>query len=77
MSTIRVELTATINLGDYNNIKIDVGFEDSVGKGELYDQAFDRIYEFVEGKLQEKVDEAQGTTKKSTPKKKTIKRKGH
>lgn len=66
MAIIKVALSATINQGDYNSIKIDVGFEDSIRDGETPQRTFDRVYGFVENKLQEKINE-QHNPKSKTP----------
>ena len=67
---IKVQLACTINLGNFENVKIDVGFEDTIRKGETPDTAFDRIHKFAEDKLNEKIGEVrgQGNTKGNTKK---------
>jgi hypothetical protein len=39
-------------------VRIDLGIEDSKREGENTAEAFDRVYNFVESKLSEKVQEA-------------------
>lgn len=56
-TTVRVELKYVLNLGNYETAHVDVGVEDSVRDGEGIEQAFQRVYNFVEGKLTEKVTE--------------------
>jgi hypothetical protein len=56
-TNVRVELQFTRNLGNYESIKVSIGVEDFVRSGENTDSATDRIYEFVENKLTEKVQE--------------------
>ena len=52
---VKVELHFTRNLGNFENIKIGIAIEDFVRDGENTSQATDRVYEFVENKLMEKV----------------------
>jgi hypothetical protein len=48
----------TLNLGNFQSLRIDLGVEDSRREGETVQQAFDRVYEFVETKLVEKINES-------------------
>ena len=43
------------NLGNYENIHVDVGVEDNVRQGENVSQAMDRVYDFVEEQLIQRV----------------------
>lgn len=45
------------NLGNYENIHVDVGVEDNVRQGENVSQAMDRVYDFVEEQLIQRVQE--------------------
>jgi hypothetical protein len=54
---INVTLGYTLNLGNFQSMRIDVGVVDSRRDGENIQEAFDRIYNFVEAKLGEKVQE--------------------
>lgn len=54
---VRVELQYTINLGNYENLRINIGVEDFVRPGETIDVATDRVYAYVEGKLGSKIRE--------------------
>lgn len=54
---IKVDLSFTRNLGNYESIKIGVGIEDDVRQGETVDAATERVYTFVENKLIEKTVE--------------------
>ena len=56
-TSVRVELQYTRNLGNYESLKILVGVEDFVRTGETVDAATERVYEFVENKVIEKVQE--------------------
>jgi len=55
---VNVSLGYTLNLGNFQSLRIDLGVEDSKKEGENVQQAFERVYDFVEGKLAEKVKEA-------------------
>lgn len=55
---VNVSLGYTLNLGNFQSLRIDIGVEDSRRNGELVDEAFERVYSFVESKLTEKIKEA-------------------
>ena len=57
--TIRVkdDLSFTRNLGNYESIRINVGIEDDARSGETVDIATERVYQFVEKKLIQKIGE--------------------
>jgi hypothetical protein len=55
---VSVTLGYTLNLGNFQSLRIDLGVVDSKRDGENTDQAFERVYKFVEDKLAEKVSEA-------------------
>lgn len=55
---INVTLGYTLNLGNFQSLRIDLGIEDSRRDGETIDEAFNRVYSFVEFKLAEKVNES-------------------
>jgi hypothetical protein len=57
---VTVGLGYTLNLGNFQSLRIDVSVTDNKRDGENTNEAFDRVYSFVEAKLQEKVNEAQG-----------------
>jgi hypothetical protein len=54
---VKVDLSFTRNLGNYESIKIGIGIEDDVRAGENVDQATERVYKFVEDKLIQKTQE--------------------
>jgi len=56
---ISVALGYTLNLGNFQSLRFDFGVVDSKRDGENTDQAFERMYKFVEDKLTEKVKEAE------------------
>lgn len=55
---VTVALGYTLNVGNFQSLRIDLGIEDSRREGENIGEAFERVYEFVENKLAEKVKEA-------------------
>ena len=56
---VSVTLGYTLNLGNFQSLRLDLGVIDSKRDGENTEQAFDRVYKFVEDKLTEKIQEAQ------------------
>ena len=54
---VKVELSFTRNLGNYESIRIGLGVEDIVRSGENVTSATERVYKFVEEKLIEKTRE--------------------
>jgi hypothetical protein len=56
---VSVTLGYTLNLGNFQSLRLDLGVVDSKRDGENTDQAFERIYKFVEDKLTDKIREAQ------------------
>lgn len=57
---VTVTLGYTLNLGNFESLRVDLGVIDSRRDEETVEQAFERVYDFVEGKLTEKVREAKG-----------------
>lgn len=55
---INVTLGYTLNLGNFQSLRLDLGIVDSKREGENTDQAFERVYKFVEDKLASKINEA-------------------
>lgn len=55
---ISVTLGYTLNLGNFQSLRIDIGVVDSRREGETINDATERVYEFVEAKVAEKVAEA-------------------
>lgn len=55
---VKVGLGYTLNLGNFQSLRIDVEVSDSKRDSENTNEAFERVYEFVENKLAEKVKEA-------------------
>ena len=56
---VKVDLSFTRNLGNYESIKIGIGIEDDVRQGETVDAATERVYGFVESKLIQKTQEVE------------------
>ena len=61
---VKVDLSFTRNLGNYESIKIGIGIEDDVRQGETVDTATERVYTFVENKLIEKTQEVEEELKR-------------
>jgi hypothetical protein len=59
LTKVSVTLGYTLNLGNFQSLRLDLGVVDSKREGENTDQAFERVYKFVEDKLTEKIKEAQ------------------
>ena len=55
---VRVALGYTLNLGNFQSLRIDLEVTDNKRDGENTSDAFERVYAFVEDKLAEKVKEA-------------------
>jgi hypothetical protein len=55
---VNVTLGYTLNLGNFQSLRLDLGVTDSRREGENINDAFERVYKFVEDKLTEKVNEA-------------------
>lgn len=56
---VSVTLGYTLNLGNFQSLRLDLGVVDARRNGENIDQAFERVYKFVEDKLTAKILEAQ------------------
>jgi hypothetical protein len=55
---VKVGLGYTLNLGNFQSLRIDIEVSDSKRDSENTGEAFERVYDFVENKLAEKVKEA-------------------
>jgi hypothetical protein len=55
---VSVTLGYTLNLGNFQSLRIDIGVTDFVRAEEGVDEAVNRVYDFVEKKVIEKVEEA-------------------
>ena len=61
---VKIDLSFTRNLGNYESIKIGVGIEDDVRQGETVDAATERVNTFVENKLIQKTQEVEEELKR-------------
>lgn len=57
-TTVTVNLGYTLNLGNFQSLRVDLGCTDYVRDGENVDLAMERVYTFVESKVVEKIEEA-------------------
>jgi len=55
---VGVTLGYTLNLGNFQSLRIDLNVIDNKRESESINEAFDRVYSFVENKLAEKITEA-------------------
>jgi hypothetical protein len=55
---VSVTLGYTLNLGNFQSLRVDLGVVDYTRDGETTNDAMDRVYTFVESKVIEKVNEA-------------------
>ena len=55
---VSVTLGYTLNLGNFQSLRLDLGVVDSKHQGETTSEAMERVYAFVEAKLGEKINEA-------------------
>lgn len=55
---VNVGLGYTLNLGNFQSLRIDLSVGDTRRDGETINDAFERVYGFVESKLIEKINEA-------------------
>jgi hypothetical protein len=55
---VSATLGYTLNLGNFQSLRVDLGVVDNVRDNENVDEAMNRIYDFVENKVIEKVNEA-------------------
>lgn len=55
---VSITLGYTLNLGNFQSLRLDLGVVDSKREGENTGEAFERVYKFVEDKLAEKINEA-------------------
>ena len=63
MTQVTAGLNYTRNLQNFENIKVHVEVTDTVRENEKVNDAFDRVYSFVETKLMEKVEEIEADLK--------------
>lgn len=51
MSTVHSEMTFTMNVGNYQTVKMTAGFEDTVRDGESEIEAFERVEQLVDDRI--------------------------
>lgn len=51
MSTVHSELTYTMNMGNYETVRMTAGFEDTVRDGETEIEAFERVEQLVDDRI--------------------------
>ncbi len=56
---VKWTLGYTMNLGNFQSMRIDCEVSDSAWEGESAEQASSRVYKFTEGQLIKKIKEAQ------------------
>jgi hypothetical protein len=56
---VNVTLGYTLNLSNFQSLRLDLGVTDSRKEGETVNDAFERVYKFVEDKLTSKIQEAE------------------
>jgi len=57
---VRIRMARLINLGDFNNLTIDITVVSSKKDGENMGETFDRVFGFVESRLLEKAELVEG-----------------
>jgi hypothetical protein len=57
-TTVNVTLGYTLNLGNFQSLRVDLGCTDFVRDGENHEEAMERVYKFVETKVVEKIEDA-------------------
>ena len=55
---VSATLGYTLNLGNFQSLRVDLGVVDNVRDNESTEDAMNRVYNFVETKVVEKVNEA-------------------
>lgn len=57
-TSVSVTLGYTLNLGNFQSLRVDIGCTDFLREGEDQSVAMERVYKFVEDTVIKKVDEA-------------------
>lgn len=57
-SQVTATLGYTLNLGNFQSLRVDLGYTDFVRQDETPEQAMTRVYDFVESEVIRKVSEA-------------------
>jgi hypothetical protein len=57
-TNVSVSLGYTLNIGNFQSLRVDLGCTDFVRDTETVDSAMNRVYDFVEAKVIEKIESA-------------------
>lgn len=57
-SQVTATLGYTLNLGNFQSLRVDLGYTDFVRSEETPEQAMHRVYQFVEKQVTNKIEEA-------------------
>lgn len=57
-TNVSVALGYTLNIGNFQSLRVDLGCTDFVRDTETVDSAMNRVYDFVEAKVIEKIESA-------------------
>lgn len=60
---VNASLSVTINLGNFQNLKLEFGIEDYRRSGETMEQASERVFRFVESQLEKRIEETMETVR--------------
>lgn len=55
--TVGCSIGTTLNMGDYESLRVDVWLTDKVGENETVQQAYERVVSVIDEKLQEIVNQ--------------------
>lgn len=56
--TVSVNLGYTLNIGNFQSVRVDMGYTDFVRDAESPEQAMERVYLFVESEAEKKIADA-------------------
>ena len=56
-TNVHVQMHFTINLGNFNMLRVELGVDDFKRESETIDDATNHVYDFVERKMIEKVEQ--------------------
>ena len=57
-ASVTVNLGYTLNIGNFQSLRVDLGCTDYIRNNESMDDAMERVYKFVEDKVIEKIESA-------------------
>lgn len=61
---VTTSLSFTKNLKNFESVKVNVGYTSAIKDGETPEDAFDRVYEVVEGELAEQLENVTALVRK-------------